>query len=48
MRYRGLPPDAEPLRFAPGRLAYTNHQVSVSHGGLSIDEVIVPLARIEP
>lgn len=44
----GLPPDAEALRMAPGRLAYSNHKLSVSHGGLSIDEVIVPLARVEP
>jgi len=43
----GLPATAEPLRFAPGRLAYTNELVSVSHGGLSIDEVIVPLTRVE-
>jgi hypothetical protein len=44
----GLPPDAVPLRFAPGRLAYTNYQLSVSHGGLSLDEVIVPFARVAP
>jgi len=43
----GLPPLAEGLRFAPGRLAYTNNAVSVSHGGLSLDEVIVPLVRVE-
>lgn len=42
----GLPPTAPPLRFAPGRLAYTNHRLSISHGGLSLDEVIVPLARV--
>ncbi len=43
----GLPLTAEPLRFAPGRLAYTNNALSISHGGLSLDEVIVPLARVE-
>jgi hypothetical protein len=25
-----------------------HHKLSVSHGGLSIDEVIVPFARVEP
>ena len=42
----GMPASAEPLLFAPGRTAFTNNQISVSHGGLSIDEVIVPLARV--
>lgn len=42
----GLPPTAEPLLFAPGRTAFTNNRISVSHGGLSFDEVIVPLARV--
>ena len=42
----GLPPDAPALRFARGRTAYTNLPISVSHGGLSLDEVIVPLARV--
>lgn len=42
----GLPSDAPALRFAPGRAAYTNLPISVSHGGLSLDEVIVPLARL--
>lgn len=37
---------AEPLLFASGRDAFTRNLVSVSHGGLSIDEVIVPLARV--
>jgi hypothetical protein len=44
----GMPGSAEPLLFAPSRLAYTNNQVSVSHGGLSMDEVIVPLVRVSP
>lgn len=42
----GMPSSAEPLLFAPGRLAFTNNQLSISHGGLSIDEVIVPLVRV--
>ncbi len=42
----GLPSTAEPLLFAAGRKAFTNNRVSVSHGGLSFDEVIVPLARV--
>jgi hypothetical protein len=42
----GMPRSAEPLLFAPGRLAFTNNLISVSHGGLSIDEVIVPLVRV--
>lgn len=42
----GLPTTAEPLLFAEGRTAFTNNRVSVSHGGLSIDEMFVPLARV--
>ena len=42
----GLPSTAEPLLFAAGRTAFTNNRISVSHGGLSFDEVIVPLARV--
>jgi len=42
----GMPDDEAWLRFAPARLAYTRFALSVSHGGLSIDEVIVPLARV--
>jgi hypothetical protein len=44
----GLPIDADPLLIAAGRTAFTNQRLSVSHGGLSIDEVIVPLARVIP
>ncbi len=42
----GLPEDADyyPL-FAPGRSGY--HSASrVTHGGISLDEVIVPVARV--
>jgi hypothetical protein len=42
----GLPSTAEPLLFAAGRTAFTNNRISVSHGGLSFDEVVVPLARV--
>jgi len=42
----GMPASTDPMIFAPGRLAFTNHRLSVSHGGLSIDEVVVPLARV--
>jgi hypothetical protein len=42
----GMPPTAEPLLFAAGRSAFTNNRISISHGGLSLDEVIVPLARV--
>jgi hypothetical protein len=42
----GLPSNAEPLLFAAGRTAFTNNRISVSHGGLSFDEVVVPLARV--
>lgn len=43
----GMPGTDEALRIAPHRLAYTNDLVSVSHGGLSFDELIVPLVRLE-
>jgi hypothetical protein len=42
----GMPSTAEPLLFAAGRGAFTSNLISVSHGGLSFDEVIVPLARV--
>jgi hypothetical protein len=42
----GMPSTAEPLLFAAGRNAFTNNRLSISHGGLSFDEVIVPLARV--
>lgn len=34
--------------FATGRDCYTQTATLVSHGGLGVDEVIVPLARVEP
>ncbi len=34
--------------FAPGRDAYFSGEVRVTHGGLSLDEVIVPLVRVLP
>ncbi len=42
----GMPSTAEPLLFAARRSAFTNNRLSISHGGLSLDEVIVPLARV--
>lgn len=42
----GMPSSAEPLLFASGRNAFTKNLVSVSHGGLSLDEVVVPLTRV--
>ena len=42
----GMPSTAEPLLFAGGRRAFTNNRVSISHGGLSLDEVLVPLVRV--
>lgn len=42
----GMPATAEPLLFAAGRSAFTNNRLSISHGGLSFDEIIVPLARV--
>ena len=44
----GLPTDAAgyyPL-FAPGRSGYHSGASRVSHGGISLDEVIVPVARV--
>lgn len=43
----GYPSDeAERLLFAPGRTGWGTSRLS--HGGLSLDEVIVPLVQIEP
>lgn len=42
----GMPSTAEPLLFAAQRNAFTSNRLSISHGGLSFDEVIVPLARV--
>ncbi len=33
-------------RFAPGRTGYSSGDRRVSHGGASIDEVIVPFVRV--
>lgn len=44
----GYPPAAGSLLFAPGRKSYRREGLIVSHGGLSMDEVIVPLARVLP
>lgn len=43
----GLPPGKMPL-FASGRSGYHSGGRKVSHGGLSIDEVIVPFVRVLP
>lgn len=43
----GLPDRVSPL-FAPGRGAYFSGDVRVTHGGLSMDEVIVPFVRVVP
>lgn len=43
----GLPPGHYPL-FAPANLGYFSQGRPVSHGGLSLDEVIVPLVRVAP
>ena len=44
----GLPDGADPLLIAPGRFAFTSQPLTVSHGGLSLDEVVVPLVRVAP
>jgi len=42
-----LPPGRVPL-FASGRSGYHSGGLKVSHGGLSLDEVIVPFTRVVP
>jgi hypothetical protein len=43
----GLPDDYLPL-FAPSRRAFVaERQRTVSHGGISVEELIVPLVQIE-
>jgi len=44
----GLPPGWSYSLFAPGRDAYFSGEVRVTHGGLSFDEVIVPLIKVAP
>jgi hypothetical protein len=41
----GFPPGKAPL-FARGRTGYHSGGPRVSHGGLSVDEVVVPFARV--
>jgi hypothetical protein len=43
----GLPDGYLPL-LAPGRTAFVaEDRVTVAHGGISIDEVVVPLVQVE-
>ncbi len=44
----GLPEGACYPLFAPGRGGYFSGEVRVTHGGISLDEVIVPLAWVGP
>jgi hypothetical protein len=41
----GLPEGKAPL-FAPGKTGYHSGGPRVTHGGLSVDEVIVPFVRV--
>lgn len=43
----GLPVDAFPLIAPPGEAFVTTDEVTISHGGCSIEEVIVPLVTIK-
>lgn len=43
----GLPDDFMALLAPPGQAFIQEHQRTVSHGGISIEELIVPLVRIE-
>jgi hypothetical protein len=40
------PADQSPLLFAPGRVGFHRGGMRVTHGGLSFEEVIVPLVRV--
>jgi hypothetical protein len=40
------PADRDPPLFAPGRVGFHRGGVRVTHGGLSFEEVIVPLVRV--
>jgi hypothetical protein len=42
----GLPPGACYPLFAPGRGGFFSGEVRVTHGGISFDEVIVPLVQV--
>ncbi|HXF72364.1 MAG TPA: BREX-3 system phosphatase PglZ [Actinomycetota bacterium] len=44
----GLPEGVCYPLFAPGRGGYFSGDLRVTHGGISLDEVVVPLARVEP
>ncbi|MGW4644568.1 PglZ domain-containing protein [Sphaerisporangium sp. NPDC004334] len=44
----GYPITALPLMFAPGRHCYRKNADLVSHGGLSLDEVVVPFVEVTP
>lgn len=43
----GYPQDKGRPLFAVGRMCYERNAVAVTHGGLSLDEVFVPLVRLE-
>jgi hypothetical protein len=42
----GYPPSAGEVLFASGRSCFQRSGIAVTHGGLSIDEVIVPFVRL--
>ena len=44
----GLPADSVYPIFARGRGGYFSTGKRITHGGISMDEVIVPLVRVEP
>jgi PglZ domain len=44
----GLPPNAPSFIFAPDRKGYISGSPQVVHGGLSLDEVLVPFVRVTP
>jgi hypothetical protein len=44
----GLPDNVVYPLFAPGRTGYFSDSVRVTHGGLTLDEVIVPLTQVLP
>lgn len=43
----GMPSGQRSFLFAPGRGAYHSESLKICHGGISIDEVVVPFARVE-
>jgi hypothetical protein len=44
----GYPPTSHPLLFAQGNTCYRNSAALVTHGGLSLDEVVVPFVEVIP